>query len=264
MKETAFRSRSTTARYTVSICSNNPVFGLNALGGAVSLQMKSGFLWQGLATQIMGGSYGRVSGQFEYGKQIDDYSLYVTADATHDGGWRFFSPSSIFRLYGDLGYRTPGNELHFIASGASSNVGIVGATPILLLDQDFRSVFTSPQFSLNQGGSLAFTGKFDINSDWTVQSNFYLRSFQQRHVDANDASIQDCSLLPQYGLPAGPAGKLCDTDNGSFHRQSTRPSRRLDRIGQSFSLWVDRSHLGAREYRGHFIAGDRYRQNFRP
>jgi iron complex outermembrane receptor protein len=198
------------AIYRADLFTNNPVFGLNALGGAVSLQMKNGFLWQGLTTQVMGGSYGRVSGLFEYGKQIDDYSLYITGDATHDDGWRYFSPSSLFRLYGDLGYRAPGNELHLIASGASSNIGIVGATPILLIDQDYRSVFTSPQTSLNQAGSLAFTGKFNINPDWTVQSNFYLRSFEQRHVDGNDAAIQDC------GLPGAPTGQLCDTNNGSF------------------------------------------------
>ena len=198
------------AIYRADIFTNNPAFGLNALGGAVSLQMKNGFLWQGLTTQIMGGSYGRVSGLFEYGKQIDDYSLYITADATHDGGWRFFSPSSIYRLYGDLGYRSPGNELHLIASGASSNVGIIGATPILLVDSDYRSVFTSPQFSLNQAASAAVTGKIDINPDWTIQSNFYLRSFKQIHIDANDASIQDC------GLPGPPTGQLCDTNNGSF------------------------------------------------
>ena len=198
------------AIYRADLFTNNPVFGLNALGGAVSLQMKNGFLWQGVNTQVMGGSYGRVSGLLEYGKQIDDYSLYVTADATQDAGWRYFSPSSLYRLYGDLGYRTPGNELHFIASGASNNVGIVGATPILLIDSDYRSVYTSPQTSLNQMGSFAFTGKFNINPDWTVQSNFYLRSFEQRHVDGNDASIQDC------GLPGPPTGQLCDTNNGSF------------------------------------------------
>ena len=83
---------------------------------------------------------GRVNGLIEYGKQIDDYSLYITADVTQDAGWRYFSPSSLYRLYGDLGYRTPGNELHFIASGASNDVGIVGATPILLIDSDYRSV----------------------------------------------------------------------------------------------------------------------------
>ncbi|HEX3497263.1 MAG TPA: Plug domain-containing protein, partial [Methylocella sp.] len=196
--------------YRADVFTNNPAFGLNALGGAVGLQMKNGYLWQGLTTQIMAGSFGRVSGLFEYGKQIDDYSLYITGDATHDDGWRFFSPSSIYRLYGDLGYRTPGNELHVIASGANSHVGIIGATPILLIDSDYRSVFTSPQFSLNQTASAAFTGKFDINPDWTIQSNLYLRLFKQTHVDGNDASIQDC------GLPGPPTGLLCDTNNGSF------------------------------------------------
>ena len=115
------------AIYRADIFTNNPVFGLNALGGAVSLQMKNGYLWQGLTTQVMGGSYGRVSSLFEYD------SLYVTADATHDGGWRFFSPSSIFRLYGTLGYRTTGNELHLNPFGTSSNVGVIGAAPILLI-----------------------------------------------------------------------------------------------------------------------------------
>jgi len=195
---------------TATMFTNNPLFGLNALGGAVSLQMKNGYLWQGFYAQAMGGSYGRVSGQFEYGKQIGDYSLYVTGDATHDDGWRYFSPSSLFRLYGDLGYRTPGNEYHLIASGASNSLGIVGATPILLIDSDYRSVFTNPQTSLNQVGMLAFTGSFNINPEWTVQSNFYLRSFQQRHVDGNDANIQDCSFA------GGAPGQLCDTNNGAF------------------------------------------------
>ena len=69
------------AIYRAEIFTNNPIFGLNALGGAVSLQMKNGFLWQGLVTQVLGGSFGRVSGLFEW--------QAVTGDATHDGGWRF-------------------------------------------------------------------------------------------------------------------------------------------------------------------------------
>ncbi|MGH6811405.1 MAG: TonB-dependent receptor [Methylocella sp.] len=180
------------AIYNAEIFPNNPVFGLNALGGAVSLQMKNGFLWQGFDTQIMGGSFGRVSGLFEYGKQIDDYSLYVTGDATRDGGWRFFSPSTLFRLYGDLGYRTPGNELHFTASGARNSLGVIGPTPVLLLEQNESAVFTNPQTTLNEAGSVAFSGKFDINPQWSIASNFYLRTFEQRHTDANDADLIDC------------------------------------------------------------------------
>jgi iron complex outermembrane recepter protein len=197
------------AIYRADIFTNNPIFGLNALGGAVSLQMKNGFLWQGLETQVLGGSFGRVSGMFQYGKQIDDYSLYVTGDATHDGGWRLFSPSTLFRLYGDLGYRTPGNEIHLTASGARNSLGVVGPTPVGLLEQNESAVFTSPQTTMNAVGTIAFNGKFDINPQWSIASNFYMRSFEQHHTDGNDADLQDCSANAN---PNSFGGSLCLND----------------------------------------------------
>src|ERR1700731_3940995 len=195
------------AIYRADVFPSNPVFGLNALGGAVSLQMKNGFLWQGFEAQVMGGSFGRVSGQFEYGKLSDDYSLYVTGDATRDGGWRNFSPSSLYRLYGDLGYRAEGNELHFTASGARTMLGVIGPTPVeLLAQQGENAVFTNPQTTLNEAGTVAFNGKFDINPQWSVASNFYIRAFAQRHTDGNDADLQDCK---DNSLPNSFGGDLC-------------------------------------------------------
>jgi iron complex outermembrane receptor protein len=223
------------AIYRADIFTNNPVFGLNALGGAVSLQMKNGFLWQGLETQVMGGSFGRVSGLFEYGKQIDDYSLYVTGDATRDGGWRFFSPSTLFRLYGDLGYRTPGNELHLTASGARNTLGVIGPTPVGLLGQNESAVFTSPQTTVNAAGSVAFTDKFDINPQWSIASNFYIRTFEQHHTDGNDADIQDCAV---NGLPIDPkfAGSLCLNSNNFPSVTDGNAFVVLDRNGKPIPL----------------------------
>jgi iron complex outermembrane receptor protein len=184
----------------------NPIFGLNALGGAISIEMKNGFSWQGFEAQILGGSYGRVAGYFQYGKQVDNFSLYVTADAAHDGGWRYLSPSTLARAYGDLGYRTQDVELHFIANGATSNLGVIGPTPINLLSQSLSSIFTSPQSTENQAGSVALTGKFDVNKNWQIASNFYLRAFQQKHTDGNDSDLQDCANNDD---PAGFNGFLC-------------------------------------------------------
>jgi iron complex outermembrane receptor protein len=48
---------------------NNPVFGLNALGGAVSLQMKNGLTWQGFEGEAQGSFYGRYGGSLQYGGQ---------------------------------------------------------------------------------------------------------------------------------------------------------------------------------------------------
>ncbi len=207
---------------------NNPVFGLNALGGALSIQMKNGFTWQGAEAQALGGSFGRVSGFFEYGKQVGDYSLYVTGDAARDGGWRYFSPSWVGRLYGDLGYRSSDSEVHLVATGARTYLGVVGPTPVDLLAHDQRAVFTSPQTTLNEVGSLAFTGKFDVSKTWSIQSNFYLRSFNQRHTDGNDAEFEECDD------DTGFEGQLCaDEDDFASVITSERQLVILDRSGRS-------------------------------
>ena len=48
---------------------NNPLFGLNATGGALSIEMKNGFNYHGTEAQLFGGSYGRVTGGAQAGYQ---------------------------------------------------------------------------------------------------------------------------------------------------------------------------------------------------
>ena len=39
----------------INLEGSNPVFGLNALGGSVNVQLKNGFTWQGFETSLSGG-----------------------------------------------------------------------------------------------------------------------------------------------------------------------------------------------------------------
>jgi len=105
------------------VWTNNPVFGLNALGGAVSLQMKNGFTYDGFEAEMQGGSFGRRSGAAQYGVQRGEFSGYLAAQAVHDDGWRFKSPINIVRLFGDVGWKGERSELHLITLAASSSVG---------------------------------------------------------------------------------------------------------------------------------------------
>ena len=66
----------------------NPVFGLNALGGAISVQMKNGFTAQGGEASISGGSFGQIQGNLQYGKQVGNVAAYVDVGALHEAGWR--------------------------------------------------------------------------------------------------------------------------------------------------------------------------------
>ncbi len=46
----------------------NPVFGLNALGGSLSIQLKNGFTYHGGEIDAYGGSFGQIAAAFQYGK----------------------------------------------------------------------------------------------------------------------------------------------------------------------------------------------------
>src|SRR5262249_25134485 len=51
----------------MALVPNNPLYGLNALGGAISIQMKDGFTYHGKELEIMGGSYGRIQSSVQAG-----------------------------------------------------------------------------------------------------------------------------------------------------------------------------------------------------
>jgi len=171
---------------------NNPVFGLNALGGAVSLQMKNGFTWQGFEGEAQGGFFGRYGGSLQYGGQKEHLSYYLAADAVNDDGWRYRSPSSVLRIYGDLGWQSEPFEFHLIGSGAYNDIGVVGPTPIEMVRQNDKTTYTWPQTTHNEMGLLALTGSYRLPNHWSLQSNLYLRTFNQKHVDGNDGEFAQC------------------------------------------------------------------------
>jgi len=197
------------------LSTNNPVFGLNALGGAINLQMKNGFTYRGFESELQGGSFGNFTGAAQYGVQIGDNSVYVAAQGQHQDGWRFKSPADIARLYADLGWRSDRTELHLIASGASSSLGAAAATPVQMLDQDVRAIFTTPQTTQNDIGLLALNGNYALADNWSLQGNVYIRGFRQKHVDGNGAETERCSTgaSPQF------RDHLCLEDDG-FPRPS--------------------------------------------
>jgi iron complex outermembrane recepter protein len=175
------------------VWTNNPAFGLNALGGAISFQMKDGFTYRGTEFDASGGSYGRVGGWLQYGIRNGEWALYIAGQGLKDDGWRYQSPSRIARFYGDLGWKGTDAEVHLVASAADNFFGVVGPTPVELLNNDYRSIFTWPQTTKNQAQLLALNGRYAITDHWTVQSNLYLRKFQQAHVDGNGAEVERCS-----------------------------------------------------------------------
>jgi len=85
---------------------------------------------------------------------------------------------------GDLGWKGTDAEVHLVASVADNFFGVIGPTPVELLNNDYRSIFTWPQTTKNQAQLLALNGRYAVTDHWTVQSNLYVRKFQQARVEA--------------------------------------------------------------------------------
>lgn len=189
---------------------NNPVFGLNAIGGAINLQMKNGFTYQGTEAEAEGGSFGHFSGGAQYGFQSGDYSGYFAVQGSREDGWRQQSPSSLLRGYADIGWQNDGAELHIIGAAAMSNFGVTAATPIQLLALDPTSIYTTPQTTDNKMALLGLNGSYALSDAWSLQGNVYIRGFRQSHIDGNAADVERCSRSsdPQF------QNHLCLQDDG--------------------------------------------------
>ncbi len=229
-----------TAINRMTMMPSNPVYGLNALGGALSIEMKNGFTYQGADAELRGGSFGRRSAMVQAGGQAGNLSGYLTADAINDNGWRDYSPSRLRRIYADLGARGDKTEFHVTFTGASNNFGAAAATPIELLTRNWSSTYTLPQTTQNQLAFLTASASWNPLDTLSFQSNAYYRGFWQRHVDGNGTEAQnsDCpdpaflcfptsnggDLVPLVGLnglPVPATGVLANSILGEIDRTST-------------------------------------------
>jgi iron complex outermembrane receptor protein len=193
----------------LSITSNNPAFGLNAIGGALNIEMKNGFTFHGLEAEIAGGSYDHTSGSAQYGVKSGDLSLYLAGEGYTDGSYRLFSNSDLQRVYADAGYQGDISEFHLIVSAGRSNLGVVGSTPLDLTERyGISAVYTSPQTTVNEMASLAANGTIDLGDHVAIQGSVYGRHLQQKHTDGNDSNFNACDAGSSY------PGQLCLNSSG--------------------------------------------------
>jgi iron complex outermembrane recepter protein len=244
----------------VSLFPSNPVFGLNAIGGALSIQMKNGFTYHGTEVEVMGGSYGRVQSSAQVGAQDGNVSAYAMFESAYDRGWRDFASSShVNRMYVDVGGRNDDTEAHVSFTGADNILGNVAATPVELLNQSWSSVYTWPQSTKLQLAFLNATLNHNFSDTLSFQANGYYRGFRQSHVDGNGTDVAPCddptTLCIGDGLPlSGPAGgpPTPNTLGTAFLGELDRNQTSTDTFGGTVQFTSADKIFG---HENHFVAG---------
>ena len=201
----------TAAIKSVAVVTNNPAFGLNALGGAVDVQMKDGFGYHGTEIDTMGGSFGRIQSSAQWGKQVDNVAVYGALEGLHDNGFRNFSASDVRRFYGDVGTKNDQAEFHVNMGAADNKFGATATAPVELLQQYWGATYTSPQITENRVGYVNLTGKIEATPSWTIEGSAHVRVFDQNMLDANPTGTQPCTadtMLLCFGDGSTPANGL--------------------------------------------------------
>jgi iron complex outermembrane recepter protein len=185
----------------VDMVSSNPVYGLNALGGAVVITMKDGFSNQGFNSELAGGSFGQRGALFDYGRQVGNYAGYLAARYFDSDGWRQSSPDHIQQLYADVSARGERATLDMNFTGANNRLFGQGTVPAQTLAISRSLNFTTPQNNFNQLGLVSLNGSYQATDALSFQSNVYRREFHQTVVNGNASDFTSCGN-----------GTLCQSD----------------------------------------------------
>jgi outer membrane receptor protein involved in Fe transport len=251
----------TAAIKSVNLVTNNPAFGLNALGGAIDIQMKNGFNYHGAEIDTMGGSFGRVQSSLQWGNQYDNVAVYGALEGVHDDGFRNFSASNIRRFYGDIGFKTDQSEFHVNMGAAANDFGAAATVPVELLQQYWGATYTTPQTSSNKVGYLNLTGKVEVSPTWTIDGIAHVRVFNQKTQDGNPTDAQPCdadATLLCYGDGTTAAMGLNGAqlanpfDPSAILGENDRTNTRSTTTGFSLQATNDDEFFG---HKNHFVVG---------
>jgi iron complex outermembrane receptor protein len=189
----------------VDVVSANPVYGLNALGGAASITMKDGFNYQGGEVELSGGSFKQHSGAAQFGANNGQLGIYVAGRALDEDGWRFFAQDRIRQFYGALSEHTDSATYDLTYSHADNRLFGPGAAPVQSLALDPRNVFTGPQDNFNRLDFVTLDGSYKVAKDLSVQSVLYYRNYRQSVANGNTTNFAACTTDDTAGL-------LCQSD----------------------------------------------------
>lgn len=178
---------------------SNPLFGLNTLGGALSIQTKDGLSQQGTMLELSGGSFGRKNAVFEHGgANSKGLNWYLASNLFFEDGWRDNSPSNVRQFFGRIGGQRGKTVLGLSLGYANNSLYGNGLQEQRFLDRDYASVYTKPDTTANRAPFSNFTVRHSFNSKLTFSGNAYYRFIQTKtfNGDINEESLEQALYQP--------------------------------------------------------------------
>lgn len=171
---------------------SDPIYGLNTLGGAVTVQTKSGLTSNGGSLQLTGGKFGRRAGEGELGGVLPKgFNYYVAGNLYREDGWRLYSPTEVRQAFAKAGW-TDAKTSIFLSGGYADNwMTGNGTSDYRFLLMNYRSVNSIPDVTWDHSPSLTLNIDRAITDKVTLSGNAYYRYVR---TDSSNGDFNDDSF----------------------------------------------------------------------
>ncbi len=177
---------------TVQLLDTSPVYGLNALGGALVLETATGRSDPGYTGTASAGAFGAGELSLSAGGASGRWSSFAALQLRGERGWRDFSSSRLASGFADVGLDGARAGLHAKLLLASTGLSGNGVTPVELLEARRSAVFTHPDRTENRFVRMSLHPWADLTSQTRLQASLYGEWQRSRSVNGDSADIAPC------------------------------------------------------------------------
>jgi len=188
---------------------SNPLFGLNTLGGAISIRTKDGLHDPGSSVQALVGRHQRQELEFEHGGHNGQgWHWYLTGNGFKEDGWRDASPTRLGQLFGKVGWADSRTDVALSAAYAHTRLTGNGLQEQRILERAYDSIYTSPDQTKNRSLLLNLAASHMVDNDVQLSGNAYYRKIRTATLngdmndDAFDQSVYQPSAAERAALAA--------------------------------------------------------------
>jgi len=165
---------------------SDPLYGLNTLGGAISVTTKSGLTNPGASGHVLYGGAGRKEVDGEYGGgSATGFNWFLSGLGFHESGWRYDSPSDVRQGFARLGWRTDQTDLAFTTTYAYNTMAGNALQDFRLLDANYTSTFTPGDVIANRAPMFNFIARHTFSGNLTFSGNVWFRNIRTESINPN-------------------------------------------------------------------------------
>src|SRR6266849_4664329 len=170
---------------------SNPLFGLNTLGGALSIRTKSGAQYPGTAATLYGGSFGRRSVDVQHGGTNGEFDYFVSASAFREDGCPAQPPSDVRQFFSKLGWQDGKTDIDFSITHAESDLTGNGLLPQSMVRDDPRQAYTLRDDTRNRMTLFTLNTTHWLTTDFLWSSTAYYRQSEKNTSSGDVNQVSD-------------------------------------------------------------------------